>query len=216
VETDIKVIGLKLRFTWCYKCFEAFFDWSISKILSSDSIKCFFVALSEGTLCLKYTRVRTQSSFNRDAKNRTERRIKRNRKVKKKNENSLGCIGFPPAAAIDPCKSIMNYRWYANLLSLHFSPLLSITLHYEIACNKVARRCTAIIANSLSDRCPARSGLFRWSFWRVSLEESRPRERRYAVIKGQSTPRLIDLLSSPLLQYETPVRCRFIRIPLWF
>jgi len=31
-----------VRSTWCCKCFEAFFDWTICKILSSDwSIKCF-------------------------------------------------------------------------------------------------------------------------------------------------------------------------------
>ena len=39
----------RLRFTWHYKSFKAFFDWSINKILSSDwSIKCFeaFVASS--------------------------------------------------------------------------------------------------------------------------------------------------------------------------
>jgi len=33
---------LWLRSTWCYECFEAFFDWLFYKILSSDwSIECF-------------------------------------------------------------------------------------------------------------------------------------------------------------------------------
>lgn len=66
--------------------------------------------------------------------------------------------------SIGRCKSIMNYRQYANSSprTLHVPPwpLLWIALHYEIAYNKVARRCTAITANSLSERCPARSRLF--------------------------------------------------------
>lgn len=98
----------------------------------------------------------------------------------------------------------MNYRWYANLpprtLPISSPPLLSITLHYEIACHKVVRCCTAITANSLSERCLARSRLFRWSFWRVSvLSKSQPRERWYAVIKGRSTPG--SSISSALSSY---------------
>jgi len=44
-----KSLRHRLRSTWCYECFEAFFDWLICKILSSDwSIECFeaFVASS--------------------------------------------------------------------------------------------------------------------------------------------------------------------------
>lgn len=120
----------------------------------------------------------------------------------------LRWLSFPPNIR-SARKSIVNCQRYANSSPGSTSlSLLSIALHYEIACNEVARRCTAIIANSLSERCLARSRLFRWSFWRTSW--------RTGLVSADTRLLKVDLLSahrSPFVSLSLrSVRCQFIRI----